>query len=399
MAQLIIGIWEEVRLFHIKKKKVFKSRQLNRLTMAEHLVWLIPIGFMLRDIIITWDQVEEVLADNPTPAIIAVMIGMQALVGLILGLFWVMLFKVIIHTARRQLLKRSTFITVNDIDYYRDKLDGLAPGTISLLADLKIEKRKDIAACILKYENLGIIKTDEYGRYVLDADGDWQVNPALRNSDRYLVKALTERGCDAVDEAAWQRMAVQEAIDDGYIYDGLFAKRSKVKETAGKAAGCFAGCIVPIIIIVGMAFLINAITPQLDELEQILDALPDTATFREQVEYPYADIQNEGGEIVVTKRMKGYFWHKYMDAAGALTFARRKDGTQRKDKKTRHISDVAEFWKFMALKKEGTTIKIPKRQFLGLSPEVEKAVTDIIEDNLQEYLGKEMEHFEKRLKK
>jgi hypothetical protein len=72
---------------------------------------------------------------------------------------------------------------------------------------------------------------------------------------------------------------------------------------------------------------------------------------------------------------------------------------QRKDKKTRHISDVAEFWKFMALKKEGTTIKIPKRQFLGLSPEVEKAVTDIIEDNLQEYLGKEMEHFEKRLKK
>jgi len=97
--------------------------------------------------------------------------------------------------------------------------------------------------------------------------------------------------------------------------------------------------------------------------------------------------------------MKGYFWHKYMDAAGALTFARRKDGTQRRNKKTRHISDVAEFWKFMALKKEGTTIKIPKRQFLGLSPEVEKAVTDIIEDNLHEYLGKEMEHFEKRLKK
>ena len=51
------------------------------------------------------------------------------------------------------------------------------------------------------------------------------------------------------------------------------------------------------------------------------------------------------------------------------------------------------------MRHKGTTIKIPKRQFLGLSPEVEKAVTDIIEDNLQEYLGKEMEHFEKRLKK
>lgn len=140
--------------------------------------------------------------------------------------------------------------------------------------------------------------------------------------------------------------------------------------------------------------------------------LVDTGTLRRSVrsemketsirfftDLPYADIHNEGGEIVVTKRMKGYFWHKYMNAAGALAFARRKDGSRRKDKKTRQIGDVAEFWKFMALKKEGTTIKIPKRQFLGMSPEVEKAVRDIIEDNLQEYLGEEMYHIKKRFKR
>lgn len=285
MAHLIIGIWEEVRLFHIKKKKVFKSSRLNRLTMADRLVWLIPIGFMLRDIIITWDQVKEVLTDNPSPGVIAVMLLAQALVGLIQGLFWVMLAKVIVHTARRQLLKRSTFITVNDIDYYRDKLDGLAPGTISLLADLAIEKRKDIAACILRYENLGILGTDEYGKYVLKTDRDLRSDTALRNSDRYLIKALTERQCDMVDEAAWQRMAVQEAIDDGYIYDGLFAKRSKGRETAGKAAGCFAGCVMPIIVLVIMAAFINSIMPQADEFDAVLSALPDSATFREQVEY------------------------------------------------------------------------------------------------------------------
>ena len=272
-------------MFHIKKKKVFKSSRLNRLTMADRLVWLIPIGFMLRDIIITWDQVKEVLTDNPSPGVIAVMLLAQALVGLIQGLFWVMLAKVIVHTARRQLLKRSTFITVNDIDYYRDKLDGLAPGTISLLADLAIEKRKDIAACILRYENLGILGTDEYGKYVLKTDRDLRSDTALRNSDRYLIKALTERQCDMVDEAAWQRMAVQEAIDDGYIYDGLFAKRSKGRETAGKAAGCFAGCVMPIIVLVIMASFINSIMPQADEFDAVLSALPDSATFREQVEY------------------------------------------------------------------------------------------------------------------
>lgn len=39
----------------------------------------------------------------------------------------------------------------------------------------------------------------------------------------------------------------------------------------------------------------------------------------------------------------------------------------------------------MALMKVGKTIKIPKRQFLGMAPEVEKEVTQIIEDNLTEY--------------
>ena len=52
---------------------------------------------------------------------------------------------------------------------------------------------------------------------------------------------------------------------------------------------------------------------------------------------------------------------------------------------TVQLSTEAEFWKWMALKKEGSTIKIPKRQFIGASPEVEKAVREIIEKNLTEY--------------
>lgn len=100
---------------------------------------------------------------------------------------------------------------------------------------------------------------------------------------------------------------------------------------------------------------------------------------------PYASIHNEGGEIKVTRKMKSYFWHKYMSAAGVLQWCRRKDGTLRKDKNTRRINSEADFWKAMALKKVGSTIKIPQRQFLGYSPEVEKAVREIIEENLEEY--------------
>ena len=102
---------------------------------------------------------------------------------------------------------------------------------------------------------------------------------------------------------------------------------------------------------------------------------------------PYAEIHNEGGEIKVTERMKRFFWHKYMTAAGVLVWARRKDGSLRRDKNTRAIKTEAEFWRAMALMKVGSTIKIPQRKFLGTSPEVEAAVREIVEDNLNEYIN------------
>lgn len=102
---------------------------------------------------------------------------------------------------------------------------------------------------------------------------------------------------------------------------------------------------------------------------------------------PYAAIHNEGGEIKVTARMKRFFWHKYHKATGS--FGRKKNGERRNDKRTVQLSTEAEFWKHMALMKEGKSIKIPRRRFLGASPEVEQAVKDIIEENLAEYFEHE----------
>lgn len=101
--------------------------------------------------------------------------------------------------------------------------------------------------------------------------------------------------------------------------------------------------------------------------------------------HPAAEIHNEGGEIKVTRKMKAYFWHKYYEATGS--FGRKKNGEKRNDKRTVQLSTEAEFWKYLALMKIGNSIKIPKRQFLGAAPEVEKVVTEIIEENLEEYFN------------
>lgn len=97
----------------------------------------------------------------------------------------------------------------------------------------------------------------------------------------------------------------------------------------------------------------------------------------------YAAIHNEGGTIKVTDKMKKYFWHKYYEATGG--FGRKKNGEPRNNQRNHRLSTEAEFWKFMALKRVGSEVKIPRRQFVGYSPIVEQTVKQIIEESLSDY--------------
>lgn len=92
---------------------------------------------------------------------------------------------------------------------------------------------------------------------------------------------------------------------------------------------------------------------------------------------PYAGIHNDGGDIIVTARMKRFFWAKFRDANGG-TWGRGGNG-----------GVEAEFWKMMALKKVGSTVRIPRRRFLGVNADVEKIVMGIVEENLRDYFENE----------
>lgn len=103
---------------------------------------------------------------------------------------------------------------------------------------------------------------------------------------------------------------------------------------------------------------------------------------------PYAALHNAGGEIVVTERMKKYFWYRHIKAKGGIK--RKKNGELRAGKANAQLSAEAEFWLHLATKKVGSTIKIPRRQFIGRSPELERIVEDIIDENLEDFF----EHYE-----
>jgi phage gpG-like protein len=132
-------------------------------------------------------------------------------------------------------------------------------------------------------------------------------------------------------------------------------------------------------------------------LRRSISSLRGGAELAYSSDKPYARIHNEGGEIRVTKKMKKYFWAKYRETAGKYSY---KDKTETittkrgkvKEKKVlkgtkenESLSEEAEFYKAMALKKEGSRIVIPQRRFIGKHKETDRIIREITEQNIEEY--------------
>ena len=68
----------------------------------------------------------------------------------------------------------------------------------------------------------------------------------------------------------------------------------------------------------------------------------------------------------MTEKMRRYFWARYAE---------------------RH----EEKWRAMATKRVGSYIEMPERRFVGDAPEVRKAVEDVMAEELEDWLTKEIE--------
>lgn len=111
------------------------------------------------------------------------------------------------------------------------------------------------------------------------------------------------------------------------------------------------------------------------------DYFPEPGRVTIQNTLVYAQIHNDGGEITVTKRMKQFFWSQYYKKGLVGGMYERGKSKQ----KAEALSKEAEFWRNMALKKVGSTIKIPQRQFMGEHPEVDRIVREIINNELSKF--------------
>lgn len=106
----------------------------------------------------------------------------------------------------------------------------------------------------------------------------------------------------------------------------------------------------------------------------------------------YANIHNEGGTITVTRKMKSHFWKMYYTVTGgkaadgfSKNLQRKKNGAPRNNKRNRALTAEAEFYRAMAMKKAGSKITIPKRQFIGNHPDLEKLLKEIFYNNAKNF--------------
>ena len=92
---------------------------------------------------------------------------------------------------------------------------------------------------------------------------------------------------------------------------------------------------------------------------------------------PYASLQNEGGEIIVTERMKRFFWAMFYKANGAVT-------PSGKGERNKRLSEESKVWKALALQKVGAKMKVKQRQFIGDHPQLRQNIERVVDRNMKE---------------
>lgn len=100
---------------------------------------------------------------------------------------------------------------------------------------------------------------------------------------------------------------------------------------------------------------------------------------------PYARIHNEGGEIKVTKKMRGYFMYRLAEIQKQLEHSSRKknNGESRNDSKNRRLTKEEQLCTAII---GASKITIPKRQFIGQSKATDKIIREIVTENMDDFI-------------
>lgn len=113
----------------------------------------------------------------------------------------------------RRVRDDSTFVPVQNLDYYRDNLSELNPSLVSLLIDLDIYGKKDMVATLLRMQNKKVISFQENGKIIVTGE-----NQQLDNSERELLSIIKKGKLNSNKSfLVWKQNRFYDAERLGYI--------------------------------------------------------------------------------------------------------------------------------------------------------------------------------------
>lgn len=244
---------------------------MRRIKIFDGLIWLIPLAFFLYFIWEARYYLPDVLEHGNSVMVWSTFFILILFGTVVMSFLPFLVCKIILRGIKTKMIKSSTFDPVYGLDYYREKLKGLSPGIISMITDLKIEQKKDVSACILKYQEMGIL-WQENGRYVA---GDYVNDNRLQVSDRYLIAGLIHNTFNMEHDSEWQKLVEQEGIESGYLTKSI--SQVQAKENDNKLlGGCLFTVLTPIILIVAIVVLALHANTLLESLGTVVDNIPET---------------------------------------------------------------------------------------------------------------------------
>ncbi|RGY97391.1 DUF2207 domain-containing protein [Clostridium sp. AM58-1XD] len=262
-------------------KKTIATKQMKRWQKLDRLALLAPPvlflylsigkeGRLLWGIVLREQNIGVTIAALLLLAFAAVVTSMPV----------VLIWRAVSHTMKKAVIQNATFRADEDFDYYREKLTGVPPATISLLMDLQIEAKKDMAALLLKYTKMGVVSMKDGAVHVQS-----QELPGLLPSDRTLLALIAGGQAQPANLGTWKQQAITEAVESGNLkYRGEWQNVHSISRSC--LTGCLGGCLLPVLIFLGMGITAVAINNSgwMEKIDGFLAAAPQSFGMR-QMEY------------------------------------------------------------------------------------------------------------------
>lgn len=262
-------------------KKIIATKQIKRWQKLDRLALGVPLIMFI--LLSTGEQgrlIWGVILEEQNVAITAASLLLLALGSAVVSLPVILIWRAISHSVKKAAIRNATFRTDEDFDYYREKLTGIPPTTISLLMDLQIEPKKDMAALLLKYVKMGAVSMEGGEIQVLN-----QELPGLYPSDRMLLTLLEKKQVQPPNLGPWKRQVLKEAVESGNLkYRGAQQNIHSVSRSC--FTGCLSGCLFPILILVGIGIIAFKLQDSgwMDMTNAYLEAAPQSFGI-EQLKY------------------------------------------------------------------------------------------------------------------